>query len=51
MMTAQKPANISAQLGTETLLRNRYGCQPDVADPVWGAGGSLIGYSCHAAAN
>ena len=31
---------------TTRLYANRSDCQPDAADPVWGAGQQFIGFSC-----
>ena len=33
------------------LVRSGNDCAPDSAEPVWGAGNALLGYSCYSNAN
>ena len=34
---------------TSTLVQSPASCAPDQADPVWGPGQQLLGYSCYRA--
>jgi hypothetical protein len=34
---------------TSKLVQNPASCSPDQADPVWGPGQQLLGYSCYRA--
>jgi hypothetical protein len=44
--TALESSDASTSLKTSNIVRSPSLCLPDVAEPVWGAGNALLGFSC-----
>ncbi len=51
-LTQAQIGALASSLGpthTSTLVQNPAACAPDQADPIWGPGQQLLGYSCYRA--
>ena len=43
----QEQAGTNAATATSHLVQNSAECAPDQAEPIWGPGQQMIGYTCH----
>ena len=53
-LTSAQIEGLTSSLGpthSSHLVRSGNDCAPDSADPVWGPGNALVGYSCYSNAN